>query len=282
MPISEPPPAWLRVISRPAVSRVMGHAVRLRPPGLAMRAVIAGFSRAWGVARHEAEHPVSHYGSFQDFFTRRLREGLRPIDADPAHLPSPSDGRLTAFGSLERDVLVQVKGVEYSLDALLGDSADADPYRGGCYAVIYLAPNDYHRVHTPWQGQLTHWRYLPGALFPVNRLGLNHVAGLLARNERFVGHFDTEFGRAALIMVGATFVGHMRMSFTDLAANEGHGPSGRVDVPGGVAKARGDEFGVFEMGSTVVLVMEQPSFEAVGELGRRIRMGEVALRRTDR
>ncbi len=132
MPISEPPPAWLRVISRPAVSRVMGHAVRLRPPGLAMRAVIAGFSRAWGVALHEAEHPVSHYGSFQDFFTRRLREGLRPIDADPAHLPSPSDGRLTAFGSLERDVLVQVKGVEYSLDAMQGDSVDADPYRCCC------------------------------------------------------------------------------------------------------------------------------------------------------
>ena len=280
MSISEPPPVWLRALSRPAVSRLMGHAVRLRPPRPAMGAVIKGFSRAWGVALDEAEHPVSHYGSFQEFFTRRLRPGLRPIDDDPAHLPSPSDGRLTAFGSLERDVLVQVKGVEYSLDALLGDSADADPYRCGSYAVVYLAPNDYHRVHTPWNGRMTHWRYLPGALFPVNRLGLNNVAGLLARNERFVGHFDSEFGRAALIMVGATFVGHMRMSFTDLAANEGQPPSGRMTVSDGRQVARGDEFGVFEMGSTVVLVLERADFEAVGELGRPIRMGEVALRQT--
>lgn len=272
------PPAWLRFISRPGVSRVMGHLVRAQPPRSAMSAVIRGFSKAWGVHLDEAEHPPEHYASFQDFFTRNLRPGLRPVDAGAVHLPSPSDGRLTAFGNLDRDVLVQVKGVEYSLDALMGDSADADPYRGGCYAVVYLAPNDYHRVHAPWNGKLTHWRYLPGALYPVNRIGLNHVPGLLARNERFIGHFDSEFGRAALIMVGATFVGHMRMSFTALAANEGQPPSGRVEVAGGRDMVRGQEFGVFEMGSTVVLVMQRPDFEAIGELGRKIRMGEAALR----
>ena len=276
------PPAWLRTISRPQVSRLMGHLVQARPPRSAMTAVIRAFSKAWGVNLDEAEHPPEHYPTFQAFFTRKLRSGLRPVDCTAEHLPSPSDGRLTAFGSLDRDVLVQVKGVEYSLDALIGDSADADPYRGGSYAVVYLAPNDYHRVHTPWKGKLTHWRYLPGALYPVNRIGLNHVPGLLARNERFIGHFDTEFGKAALIMVGATFVGHMRMSFTALAANEGQPASGRVEIPGGRDMERGEEFGVFEMGSTVALVMAQPGFEAIGQLGRKICMGEAALRLTGR
>ncbi len=103
------------------------------------------------------------------------------------------------------------------------------------------------------------------------------MPGLLTRNERFVGHFDTEFGKAAMIMVGATFVGHMRMSFTALASNEGQPASGRVEISGGRDLRRGDEFGVFEMGSTVVLVFEESGFEPIGELGRKIRMGEAAL-----
>ena len=172
---------------------------------------------------------------------------------------------------------MQAKGVDYSLDALLGDSADADVYRNGSYAVVYLAPYNYHRVHCAWQGNLTAWRYLPGALFPVNAVGLRHVPGLFARNERIVGHFDTEFGRAALIMVGATFVGHMTVSFADARSNTGLPASGRVEMPEPVSFERGDEFGVFEMGSTVVLVFERDDLEPAMPLGSPIRMGQAAL-----
>lgn len=280
-PPSDQPPLWLRAVSRPIVSRAMGHLVRARPPRPVLGAAIRAFSRTWGVALDEARLPVQQFASFQDFFTRELKDGLRPVAEQSDLVPSPSDGRLSAFGPLDRGTLVQAKGVHYTLDALLGESAEADPYRGGSYAVIYLAPHNYHRVHTPWNGTLTHWRYLPGSLYPVNGLGLKHVPGLFARNERIVGHFETEFGRAALIMVGATFVGHMRVCFTDLASNEGHPPSGRVVVQGGRGMQRGEEFGVFEMGSTVVLIFERAGLQPVGALGRPIAMGEPALRVTD-
>jgi phosphatidylserine decarboxylase len=277
------PPRWLEAIARPALSQVMHRVVRTEPPRPVLGAAIRAFSRAWGVDLAEAARPVEDYRSFQDFFTRTLKDGLRPIEADPALVPSPSDGRLSAFGPLAEGRLVQAKGVEYSLDALLGGADDAAPYRHGSYAVVYLAPNDYHRVHCPWRGTLTHWRYLPGALYPVNKVGLRHVPGLFARNERIVGHFDCEFGRAALIMVGATFVGHMRVRFTDLATNTGAPASGRVVAEAPLAFERGEELGVFEMGSTVVLLFDRDDLELAGAprshgLGARVRVGAPVLR----
>ena len=271
------PPIWLRILARPGLSRVIGRLVRWRAPGLVLRAAIRWFSRLYGVELQEARLPIEAYDCFQSFFTRELAEGLRPIDGEPSRMPSPCDGVLSVFGGLGQGVLVQAKGIEYSLDALLGDAPDADPYRGGGYAVVYLAPHNYHRVHAPWRGELTHWRYLPGDLYPVNATGVSRVPALFARNERIVGHFETEFGKAAMIMVGATCVGHMTVSFADVAANAGHPASGRVTLSEPVHFERGDEFGVFQMGSTVVLVFERSDFELVGALGGEVSLGEAVL-----
>ena len=272
------PPLWLRAISGPRLSQTMHRLVTTRLPKPMLRGAIRTFSKAYGVELHEAKGEVKDFETFQAFFTRELKDGARQVSADPLHIPSPADGTLSAFGPLGEGRLVQAKGVDYSLDALLGDSTDADAYRNGSYAVVYLAPYNYHRVHCAWQGNLTAWRYLPGALFPVNAVGLRHVPGLFARNERIVGHFDTEFGRAALIMVGATFVGHMTVSFADVRSNTGLPASGRVEMPEPVSFERGDEFGVFEMGSTVVLVFERDDLEPAMPLGSPIRMGQAALR----
>lgn len=272
------PPIWLRAIAKPRLSRVMHTIVTTQLPKPVLGAAIRTFSKVYGVDLDEAAQPVSAFDDFQSFFTRELKEGLRPVEQDVGLMPSPADGTLSAFGPLGEGRLVQAKGVEYSLDALLGDSADADVYRGGSYAVVYLAPYNYHRVHCPWKGELVSWRYLPGALYPVNAVGLRHVPGLFAQNERIIGHFDTEFGKAALIMVGATFVGHMTVGFADVKSNHGLPPSGLVSLDSPVAMSRGDEFGVFEMGSTVVLVMERPGFEPAMPLGQAIRMGQPALR----
>ncbi len=271
-------PFWLRILARPALSRAMGYLVRLRVPRPFLRAMIRWFSRSYGVNLAEARLPVDAYDCFQSFFTRQLGAGLRPIDSDPSQLPSPCDGVLSVFGELGEGVLVQAKGIEYGLDALLGDANDAAPYRNGGYAVIYLAPHNYHRVHAPWRGEVTHWRYLPGALYPVNATGVARVPGLFTRNERIVGHFETEFGKAAMIMVGATCVGHMTVSFADVAANAGHPGSGRVALSEPVRFERGDEFGVFQMGSTVVLVFERPDFELTGALGDEVLLGKAVLR----
>jgi len=271
-------PGWLELIARPRVSQVMHRIVTSRPPKPILRAATSIFSRVYDVEVHEADRPIAEYETFQAFFTRKLKPGLRPVERDAAIVPSPSDGRLTACGPLGAGTLVQAKGVEYSLDALLGSGEDAEPYRGGSYAVVYLAPYNYHRVHVPCDGTLTHWRYVPGALYPVNSMGLKHVHGLFARNERVIGHFDSEFGKVAQIMVGATFVGHMTVSFADIVSNAGQPASGKVDLEAPLAMQRGEEFGVFEMGSTVVLIFDRPDIAPALPLGSVIKMGEAALR----
>lgn len=281
MALTPPPPKWLDMLAAPQVSQAMGKLVRVRAPKPVMKAAIRTFAKAYGVDLHEAAEPIDAFDTFQAFFTRKLKDGARPVAEQSDVMPSPADGVFSAFGTLETGTLIQAKGVEYTLDALLGGSADADPYRNGCYAVVYLAPNNYHRVHTPWHGTVVRWRYLPGALYPVNGLGLKHVHGLFARNERIVGHCDTEFGPAAMVMVGATCVGHMRVAFTDLACNEGLPGSGLRPCEPLLATRRGDEFGVFEMGSTVVLVAQRGDLRPAMPVPSPIRMGEALLRAAD-
>ncbi|MBM4342411.1 MAG: phosphatidylserine decarboxylase [Deltaproteobacteria bacterium] len=281
MAMTPPPPKWLDLLATPQVSQTMGKLVGARAPKPILKAAIRTFARAYKVDLDEAAEPIESFDTFQAFFTRKLKAGARPVEQAADVLPSPADGVLSAFGTLESSTLIQAKGVEYTLDALLGGSDDADPYRNGCYAVVYLAPNNYHRVHTPWRGTVARWRYLPGALYPVNQMGLRHVHGLFARNERIVGHCETEFGPAALVMVGATCVGHMRVAFTDLACNEGHPGSGLRPCAPLLATERGDEFGVFEMGSTVVLVMQRRDLRPALAVPSPIRMGEAMLRAAD-
>lgn len=247
-------PIWLDLLSRPQVSQAMGRLVRLRAPKPVLQAAIRSFCKLYGVDLAEAERSLADFATFQEFFTRRLKAGARPVEALAGLLPSPADGVLSMTGSLAHDTLIQAKGIDYTLDALMGGKEDADPYRGGSYAVVYLAPKNYHRVHSPWQGDIMRWRYIAGPLYPVNRMGIQHVPGLFARNERIIGHCETEFGPAAFIMVGATCVGHMRVCFSDLCTNEGKPTTELTALTPPFSQSRGDEFGVFEMGSTVVLV----------------------------
>lgn len=271
------PPIWLDVLSHPQVSRTMGHLVRVRAPKPVLQAAIRTFARVYGADLTESERPLTDFASFQEFFTRRLKPGARQVETAQTLIPSPADGILSVFGKLENDTLVQAKGIDYTLDSLLGGKRDADPYRGGSYAVVYLAPKNYHRVHSAWQGDIVKWRYLPGALYPVNAMGIKHVHGLFSRNERIVGHCQTEFGPAALVMVGATCVGHMRVAFTETRANAGHRASGLVDLQPTVAQSRGDEFGVFEMGSTVVLIFADPNVAPVLPVPSPVLQGQAIL-----
>ena len=275
---SQATPKWLDLLSNPRVSQAMGRLVRVRAPQPVLQAAIRGFCKLYGADPSEAERPLEDFATFQDFFTRRLKPGMRPVESAGNLLPSPADGVLSMTGSLAHDTLIQAKGIDYSLDALMGGKEDADPYRGGSYAVVYLAPKNYHRVHSPWQGEIVRWRHIAGPLYPVNATGIARVPGLFARNERIIGHCQTEIGPAALIMVGATCVGHMRVCFTDLCTNEGKPTSELTALTPPVPQSRGDEFGVFEMGSTVVLVFADPSIGPALPVPTPVLQGQGILR----
>jgi len=249
--------------------------------GKATTAVIRWFAKRYGVNMAEAANadPAS-YASFNQFFTRPLREGVRPIaDAD---FVCPVDGAISQFGPIEFDQVFQAKGHFYSTTALVGgDRALAARFENGDFATIYLSPRDYHRIHMPCAGRLTQMIHVPGELFSVNPATARGVPGLFARNERVVCVFESEFGPFVMVLVGATIVGSM--------ATVWHGvvnPPRRPDIvkrgyaEGEVALEKGAEMGRFLLGSTVVMLFPQDvlRFGSDWAPGGPVRMGEPMAR----
>jgi phosphatidylserine decarboxylase len=241
----------LRALPRVHLSRAVGRLCdQPMPSGLA-RAVERAYCRAYRVNMDEAEGHLGSYSSFDAFFTRPLKKGSRRISPDP--VVSPADGKLSCLGRIETGGTILVKGQRYEAGELVGDDEDARRYAGGQFAVVYLAPGDYHRVHSPVDGKVTLLRGLPGDLFPVNSIGERYVPRLFVRNNRVAIVIDTEsLGRVTVVMVGATIVG--RISVTAMP-----GPA----VPPGVHRidpalpvVRGDEIGMFHLGSTAVVLFE--------------------------
>ncbi|MBA2237571.1 MAG: phosphatidylserine decarboxylase [Lysobacter sp.] len=174
-------------------------------------------TRKFGVDLSEAEQSdPAAYSSFNAFFTRSLRAGVRVADPDPSALLMPADGRISQCGSIGHDSgdesdeqigrIFQAKGQSFTAAELLGDEAAAEVFHGGLFATVYLSPKDYHRVHMPWTGRLRETVHIPGRLFSVGPAAVEYVPRLFARNERLVCHFDTSFGPMAVVMVGALFV----------------------------------------------------------------------------
>lgn len=163
--------------------------------------------RRFGVDMSEAANPDPHgYEHFNAFFTRALREGVRPADPDPASLLVPADGRVHQVGRIREGRMLQAKGQEFTIAELLGSEEAAAAYADGWFANIYLSPRDYHRVHMPWAGTLTHTLHIPGRLFSVAPWAMHAIPRLCARNERLVCHFDTDIGPMCQVMVGAILV----------------------------------------------------------------------------
>jgi len=267
-------------VSSPLLSRMTGRFSDLRLPRVVLAPAIRAYARAFGADLAEAERPPEAYPSFNAFFTRRLREGARPIAGGDGVVVSPSDSRLSVIGSVPPDGrLEQVKGSSYSIEALLGSAEDAAPFHRGAHATLYLSPAMYHRVHSPVDGRVVAWRYVPGRLFPVNGAGVRSVAGLFTRNERVAVFVDTvAHGPVAVVLVGAANVGRMSLAFADLVTNRGQ-RGGRV-VPGEtVAIRRGDEVGAFNLGSTVVLLLADPGLSPVAAAGDLVRVGQALWRR---
>jgi len=271
--------AALHLLPTALLSRAAGRIASWRLPAALARVAIPAFGRAVGVDFTELRDPLDQFRSIQDFFTRALAPGVRPIDPAADAFVSPCDGRFGACGRVEAGTLLQLKGRPYPLAELLGDASDARAFEGGAYATLYLSPRDYHRFHAPCALRATRLRRLPGALFPVNRLGVEGVEALFARNERLCAFF-ARAGAATeslcIVAVGATLVGKVRVRFDDLTTNL---PGARAETRVFGAEAprleKGEEWGRFEFGSTLVVVAAPGSLVLEPrDPGTPVRLGE--------
>jgi phosphatidylserine decarboxylase len=240
-------------------------------------AVIRRFVGRYGVNMQEAANPdMASYASFNEFFTRPLCEGARPLaDAD---LICPVDGAISQFGAIDRDSIFQAKGHSYTTTALVGGDAELSAqFADGSFATLYLSPKDYHRIHMPCAGRLRRMIHVPGALFSVNPTTARGVPGLFARNERVVCVFDSSFGPFVLTLVGATIVGSMATVWHGVVnpPRPGTVREWRYDEQE-ITLQKGEEMGRFLLGSTVVMLFPKNtlSFNPEWHPTKALRMGE--------
>ncbi len=272
--------ALQHLLPQHGISRLVLQATRSRAPAF-KNALIRLFVRGFRPDMSDAvETDPTAYASFNEFFTRALRPETRPIDVDPASIVSPVDGTVSEAGTLTADRLLQAKGHEYTLRALLaGNSAWECSFAGGSFATIYLAPYNYHRIHMALAGELRESFYVPGRLFSVNRTTARLVPGLFSRNERVFCGFDAGGMPWAIILVGALNVGSMATVWHGDVTPRRHRevtslPTRDLLAPASLAK--GDEMARFNMGSTIILLLPPGAAEWQASLvaGRVLRMGE--------
>ncbi len=237
------------------------------------------FLRNFKVDMHEAAEPDPYaYESFNAFFTRTLKPSARPIAADADAFVSPVDGTLSQIGIIDDHSMLQAKGHQYSLFTLLaGNEELAQRYRGGSYACIYLAPFNYHRIHMPLTGILTTTIYVPGDLFSVNLATAQHVPNLFARNERVICDFDSSQTRFAMAFIGALFVGSIETVWAgEINPIPRHKTIVQLDKGRGLQLNKGVEAGRFNMGSTVIVLVECDRMEWNNSLqsGSAVKLGQ--------
>lgn len=264
------------LLPKRALTRLMGKLAGLEGGGTTT-AVIRWFVRRYGVNMNEAANPdVASYRSFNEFFTRPLREGVRRLsDAD---FVCPVDGAISQCGPLNGERLIQAKGHDYTATALLGGDRElAALFQDGSFATLYLSPRDYHRIHMPCAGRLRRMIHVPGELFSVNPLTARAVPDLFARNERVVCIFDGEHGPFAMVLVGATIVGSMATVWHGVVNPPRPGVVREWTYASGEVTLRlGEEMGRFLLGSTVVMLFPRDAmvFAAEWAAGRPVVMGE--------
>jgi len=266
--------ALQKLLPQHALSRLGGRLAASRHPWI-RRSLIKIFTAIYDVDLSEAARSTPNdYESFNDFFTRELASGVRPLAAGEGTAICPADGAISQAGAIAAGELLQAKGHGYSLDALFGETGpDVRCYENGTFATVYLAPHDYHRVHLPVAGKLIRTVAIPGALYSVNATTEANIDGLFARNERLVCHFETDFGPMAVVLVGAMIVAGIETVWPGPVS-----PYDRVEstAQGGRLFDRGAEIGRFYLGSTVIVCMSAglADLQAGIEAGRQVRMGQ--------
>jgi phosphatidylserine decarboxylase len=267
------------MVPKRAVSEAIGWGVSLGIPAPLRPLMLTRFARIYGIDVSEAEMPISEYADFDEFFTRKLQPGARPIDDAPGRAVSPADGTVVEAGLATEGKLLQAKGSDFDLASLLDDQEAAARLQGGPYLITYLSPKDYHRVHSPVSGRVVGWRHIPGTLFSVNAGNIRREPGLFVRNERFITLLEMDGGGlVAVVMVAAVGVGHVTASYDPEVAT--HRPEflraalryRRYDAPKPIG--RGEELGIFHLGSTTIVVFQSGRVELDAlASGASIKMG---------
>lgn len=271
--------SWpLYVLPHHLVSRVVFRLTRIKSKHAAK--AISKFVKLFNVDMQEALHesPI-HYGSFNEFFTRELKPGLRPVTTEPKAIASPVDGCVSQLGKIDTNQIFQAKGRHYTaLDLLGGREADAAAFTDGQFATLYLSPRDYHRMHMPVTGKLQSMHYVPGRLFSVAPHTVRVVPRLFARNERVVAIFDTDAGKLAMVLVGAINVAAIETVWAGLVTPPNSQQIVYRDYNNEecITLEKGAEMGRFNMGSTVILLMEKGThWHTELAQGSAVRMGEL-------
>lgn len=257
------------------ISRSVFKLTRIKSP-LVPKA-IQMFSNVFNVDLDEAVNPdPKSYSTFNEFFTRELKPDLRPLS--DAKIVSPVDGTISQFGDIKDGLLLQAKGMKYSLDKLLGENSNRTAkYENGQFITIYLSPRDYHRIHMPCSGTLVEQTHIPGRLFSVAKHTVNTVKGIFARNERVIASFDTEHGPMAMILVGAINVAAIETVWYGLITPpKGETVTSKSYNGKDIALEKGKEMGRFNMGSTVILLFENGALKLKDslEVDQTLKLGE--------
>jgi phosphatidylserine decarboxylase len=268
-----------RMLPKRAVSEAIGWGSCCGIPHRLRAMMLTRFARIYGIDVSEAEKPLDDYADFDEFFTRKLRPGLRPIAEEAGSVVSPADGTVVECGLVTAGKLIQAKGHLFDLATLLGDEEAAARLDGGAYVITYLSPRDYHRVHAPVGGRVIGWHHIPGTLFMVGAKSVLREPGLFIRNERFVTLIEMDRGGlCAVVMVAAIGVGHVTASYDSEVATHHRQfvraavRHRRYDQPRPIS--RGEELGIFHLGSTTIAVFEPGRVElAPAPSGESVKMG---------
>lgn len=238
------------------------------------RVLIESFAKAYKIDLDEYQRQDAQaYDSFNDFFTRELQVGARPIDDTIDGVVCPADGVVSQLGCLDGQQILQAKGQTYHTEQLLANHEDGQYFANGSFATIYLAPSNYHRVHMPFAAKLVETRYIPGSLFSVNHTTAQHIPDLFARNERLVCLFDSAYGRVAVVMVGAMIVAGIETVATGKIERTPYIQKNRHDL----ALQKGDELGRFYLGSTAIVILPEAAgvtWQSDIQQGKVVKMGE--------
>jgi phosphatidylserine decarboxylase len=259
----------LSVLPKKPLARLMGKLNRIRWMKTIQKWILQRYISWYQVNAEECEGTLDDYPSLAEFFVRALKPGARPIDSSPDILISPVDGRVYSIGTVKEDRIPQSPKRSFSVSTLLGGGN----FDGCFYAVLYLSPKDYHRVHAPRSGKITRMCYQPGNLWPVFPAATQNIDNLFAQNERLTSFFETDQGNIALVMVGAFGVGRMRVVYDALLTNEPGLEKVQDRTVEGVFLERGAELGRFEMGSTVILVLPPGNVEWLVQAGEPVKLG---------
>lgn len=227
--------------------------MQIQWPGFLNDWIIRQFAKAYEINLSEAEFPVSHYKSLGDFFVRRLKPGLRPIATTWA--THPADSEITQVGRVQDGKLIQAKNKTYTLKSFIHDDKALEKYGQGQFLTYYLCPTDYHRVHSPVAGEIVLVRHIPGSLWPVNSWSTENIPELFSINERVLVEIRTERGLVGVMFVGATNVGQIELAFDpEIRGNQLTGDGVLEKEYSNLKINKGDELGMFRMGSTVVML----------------------------